>query len=201
MIKQLFLFLSIPFFLFSCNNESVDITRAPESKSLKNADTFTALEFHKNLEDSIQQRLLIDIASRVLRKPDAATWQTKFNNEFRAHFEKKTNELEWIYSIQQEDTVFFYLIRDGRDNKGRANRGVGGKMSWDGEFHITYFEEIFVTKIIDRVNLERIGRDFLLAIKDQQSSRSFLENNPSAIEWPDGRLFYSVEKSEWRYVD
>lgn len=157
--------------------------------------------FKKNLDSAALEKLNIDITTRVLRKPDAATWQTKFNVEFREYFERKATELEWIYSIQQQDTIFFYLIRDGRDNNGKANRGVGGKMILDNDNEISYFEELFVTKIIDRINLERIGREFLSAVQENSAPDEFIEKSLASMEWPDGRLFYSVEKSEWRYVD
>lgn len=201
MIKPTFLFLGIAIAVLSCNNESTSHSQDSENEQTEKTASFAEFEFQKTLANEVQNRLLVDIATHVLRKPDAATWQTKFNEEFRAHFEQKANELEWIYTIEKQDTLFFYVIRDGRDNNGKANRGVGGKMTLDAENQINYFEELFVTKIIDRINLDRIGRDFLSAILENKANNEFIEGIPTSIEWPDGRLFYSVEKSEWRYVE
>lgn len=201
MIKHTFLLLGLAFILSACSNEPAEIKQDNENKTSQKTSTFTEFEFQKSLDSELQNRLLIDIATHVLRKPDAATWQTKFDDEFRAYFIKKASELEWLYSINRQDTIFFYLIRDGRDNNGRANRGVGGRMTLDAESQITFFEELFVTKIIDRINLERIGREFLAAVIDNKTSKDFIDSSSTSIEWPDGRLFYSIEKSEWRYVD
>jgi hypothetical protein len=66
---------------------------------------------------------------------------------------------------------------------------------------IVYFEELFVTKIIDRINLESIGTRFMKAVEQGQNTSEFIQNKNNSVEWPDGRLFYSVQKSEWRYVD
>jgi hypothetical protein len=201
MIKHTFLLLGLAFILSACSNEPAEIKQDNENKTSQKTSTFTEFEFQKSLDSELQNRLLIDMATHVLRKPDAATWQTKFDDEFREFFTKKASELEWLYSINRQDTIYFYLIRDGRDNNGRANRGVGGRMTWDAESQITFFEELFVTKIIDRINLERIGREFLTAVIDNKTSKDFIDSSSTSIEWPDGRLFYSIEKSEWRYVD
>lgn len=192
-------------FLVSCSTQDpkTDKNMNPIENDKPNENTLQIQfdSFKKNLDSAALEKLNIDIATRVLRKPDAATWQTKYNVEFREYFEKKAIELEWIYSIQQQDTIFFYLIRDGRDNNGKANRGVGGKMVLDNDNEISYFVELFVTKIIDRINLERIGREFLSAVQENGATDEFIEKSSASMEWPDGRLFYSVEKSEWRYVD
>lgn len=201
MIKKTFLFLTLFIAAVSCDSADGENINESIDTRILNEVSFPQFELHKTFQEEFQNRLFIDMATRVLRKPDAATWETKFDAEFRPYFENKASDLEWIYAVEKGDTVFFYLIRDGRDQRGKSNRGVGGKMVLNASNDIQYFEEIFVTKIIDRVNLESIGSRFMKTIDQGESTEEFIQNPNSAIEWPDGRLFYSVQKSEWRYVE
>jgi hypothetical protein len=200
-MKNVF-YLAIALTLLACNGESGDLNH--ENKNT-NESKVRSQVFKNTLKEQLDSlsynNLVIDIATYVLRKPDAATWQTKFNPEFRAYFTEKSKELELYADLTYNDTIYVYLIRDARDNQGKANRGVGLKMVKNTENKIVYFEEIFVTKILNRINLEGIGQRFLTHLKEHGSLNDFISNNNQYIEWPDGRLFYSVEKSEWRYVD
>jgi hypothetical protein len=153
------------------------------------------------LTPDIFDSLTVDMATYVLRKPEVATWETKFNPEFRNHFVKMSQDLEFIYGINRNDSIYFFLIRDGRDQNGKANRGVGGRMVLNDDYSIAYFEELFVTRIKDRAILESIGLDFMNTVSLNEQLDKFVSLEMSDIEWPDGRLFYSVQKSEWRYVD
>lgn len=198
-----FIILSVLIFsMLACTSpskETADVEPVSEPTEVIDATSYTS--YFQQMEQDVVDRLLVDFATYVLRKPEHANPQTKFNPEFREYFEKKSAELEWIYALDKNDTVYFYLIRDGRDHKGKSNRGVGGKMVLNPSCQIEYFEELFVSKIIDRNNLEALGQRFMKAIENSESIASFIENPNSSVEWPDGRLFYSVQKSEWRYVD
>lgn len=185
----------------SCNNGSNANGEKEGFTESGSPDSLFYTEFLSSAQPELIDGWLVEIATYVLRKPDAATWQTKFNPEFRNYYEKLSNDLEWIYAREKQDTTFFFLIRDGRDNNGRANRGVGGKLVFNEANEIQHFEELFVTKITDRINLESIGKRFMMSIEEGSNLNSYIQNQNNLVEWPDGRLFYSVEKSEWRYVD
>jgi hypothetical protein len=187
------------FTLLSCNNTNDEqvIENHDENEQVEDETYLDA--YVKSLSPDVYDQRIIDIATYVLRKPDAATWQSKFNPEFREYYINKSKELELIYALQTKDTIFIFLIRDGRDQNGKANRGVGAKMVLDPSETIIYFEELFVTKIIDRINLEAIGKRFINTIRNGESLNDFIKNPNSSIEWPDGRLFYSIDKHEWRY--
>jgi len=189
------------FALLSCNNTNDEQVSEIQDETEQVEDETFLDAYVKSLSPDVYDQRITDIATYVLRKPDAATWQFKFNPEFREYYVAKSKELELIYALQIKDTIFFYLIRDGRDQNGKSNRGVGGKMVLDPSETIIYFEELFVTKIIDRINLEAIGKRFIKIIRNGESVNDFIKDPNSSTEWPDDRLFYSVEKHEWRYVD
>jgi hypothetical protein len=186
----------------SCQNAGESATLESSDEPIETlADAKSYDDFIEEADEALREKWIVDMATYILRKPEHANWETKFDPEFRPFFEKKADELEWIYALPLGDTLYFYLIRDGRDHRGKSNRGVGGKLVLDASNNFQHFEEIFVTKIIDRVNLETIGKQFMAALENGESTNAFIENPSNAIEWPDGRLFYSVQKSEWRYVD
>jgi len=198
-------FLLLSFLLFtvmSCENQNQENLR--DIDDLVESNNTNLDKYHTFLSEAqpdVMEKWLTDLATYILRKPDAATYQTKFNPEFRNYYEAKSRELEWIYAFEKQDTVYFFLIRDGRDNNGKANRAVGGKLVLNAANEMQYLEELFVTRIIDRVNLESIGQRFMQSVEAGESLDAFIENPNNTVEWPDGRLFYSVEKSEWRYVE
>jgi hypothetical protein len=193
-----FLILSV----VSCQNSSQTEATEVNAESIETlTDTKSYSHFIQAADEALREKWIVDMATYILRKPEHANWETKFDLEFRPFFEKKARELEWIYAQPVGDTLYFYLIRDGRDHRGKSNRGVGGKLVLNASNDFQYFEELFVTKIIDRINLESIGKQFMMAIEEGQNLDSFLSNPNNSVEWPDGRLFYSVQKSEWRYVE
>jgi len=182
------------------DTKNLSVELAEESPQLiGNTESYEA--FFQSTDQELIDKWIVDMATYVLRKPEHANWETKFNTEFRPFFENKAKELEWIYALPVADTLYFYLIRDGRDQRGKSNRGVGGKLVLDESNNFQYFEEIFVTKIIDRVNLEAIGVRFMSWVEENRNTHEFIDTPSNSIEWPDGRLFYSVQKSEWRYVE
>ena len=202
MIKKILLLPFLSILLFACNHQDEYEGDFKQAMTIQDKPNFEAFELQNTWDTVRLNRLMVDVATYVLRKPALATWETKFDDEFRAYYQKNARELEWIYTIERQDTLFFFLVRDGRDNRGKANRGVGGKLVLsETENKITYFEELFVTKIIDRNKIEALGRDFLTTVSDNRELNAFIEEQNKQIEWPDGRLFYSVQKSEWRYVD
>ena len=198
-MKQTLIF-SLVVLLFACAGQEKNKENKENKTEVFELEKVEYINTVKSKLDSINyQNLLTDLATRIMRKPDAATWQTKFNPEFRDYFLQKSQELEWVADLSAGDTTYVYLVRDGKEGNNKSNRGVGARLIMDGANKIGYFEELFVTKIIDRLTLEGIGQRFMAAIETGQAAQSFIDSNKGSVEWPDGRLFYSVEKSEWRY--
>jgi len=186
--------------LISCS-EATENSAQDESLT-----TLQVLEpkYNNNLSQSLDSieynNFITDVSTYVLRKPDAATWYTKFNPEFREYYIEKSKDIEWTADWQLEDTLFGFLIRDGRSYNGNSNRGVGVKLIMHNS-KINFFQEVFVTKVTDRLSIERFGQRFLESIEREEPLEKFIQDNRGIIEWPDDKLFYSLEKNEWRYID
>ena len=198
-------FLPIALLIASCANDQVtdsEIIEDINSSIIETTvlDTEEIYTDFKQLSEELQSTLLTDIASFIIRKPAAATWETKFNPEFREYYERNKSELEMIYLTNVSDTFYFYLLREARTVDGLQKRGVGGKYIVNQQGKIVDFEEIFVSKVLHETNLKIIGKEYMNRVTSNSDLRDFLAK-VEHIEWPDGRLFYSKQKAEWRYVD
>lgn len=201
----LLILITLIMFLSACSEQN------PQEGQNKNVgveatyDTLTNdakyITFVNNMEAQSLDTLRVNMATFILRKPDAAQWDTKFDPIYRSYYINKMVDLELRYVFQKTDTLYYYVIRDGRDQNGKLNRGVGGRMVLNEQYQIQYLEELFVTRIKPRAVLENIGLQFMNDIEDTTPVENYTSEKKSDIEWPDGRLFYNIEKSEWRYVD
>jgi len=201
----LLMLVTLIMFLSACSTNNNTRSENQNLEDNFSADTIindsTYRTFFNDLEAQSLNTLRADMATFILRKPDAAQWDTKFNPEFRKYYANKIEDIELLFVLEKLDTLYFYLIRDGRDQNGKANRGVGGKMVLNDQFHILFLQELFVTRIKSRAVLESIGFNFLDDVNQNRTLRNYSSEKMADVEWPDGRLFYSVEKSEWRYVN
>lgn len=145
--------------------------------------------------------LLVDLASYIYRKPASATWETKLDPKFRNYYIRNTAKFKIIYyHIDEDNTHYYYLSRPARDHEGKQRRGVGGMFKRNEKNEIVDFEEVFNTPIHPEEKLKEIGLTLFEEMIAHRNVDNYLTDQ-NLIEWPDGRLFYSKEKKEWRYVD
>lgn len=171
---------------------------------LKNFDSISTKElfnpslyFSKNELDSI----IVDLTTYIYKKPDGISWESKFDKKHRTYYVINSVNFELIYlNKHNENSYYFYLLRPAKDANGWQQRGVGGKCVVSNKGELIDLEEIINTKIFERYELLAIGNYFMSSISDSIQLDSFI-NEKDIIEWPDGQLFYSKEKKEWRYME
>jgi hypothetical protein len=144
--------------------------------------------------------LLVDFVSYIYKKPSVATWATKFNPEFRKYYINHTDRFEIIYYTIINDIHYYYLLRPARNEEGFQQRGVGGLFMRNASNTIVEFEEVFNTVIMSPDSLIKVGYHLFDELTKTNTIDNFV-NERSIVEWPDGSLFYSKEKKEWRYVE
>jgi hypothetical protein len=197
-------YIIISAILFGCNNNEATVNEEKKAVELNDKETTREVSTYQisNFYNQTEaDTLLVDLVSYIYRKPALATWQTKLNPEFRSYFTKNATNFNIVYyHISEDSTHYFYLLRPARDNEGNQKRGVGGMFKINEEKQIKDFEELFNTPIHSENKLKEIGLSLFEEMITNKSIDSYL-NNKEYIEWPDGRLFYSKEKKEWRYVD
>lgn len=184
---------------YSCNNKSVEKEEEINTKTFESIEKYNSLTSNMSKEE--KDTLLTELASFIIRKPSAATWETKFHPEFREYYKKNRSELELVYLATVADTFYYYLLREARTNEGIKKRGVGGKYVINStDNSIKDFEEIFVSRVLPESDLKEFGNEYMELVTTYSDLTGFLSQKEK-IEWPDGRLFYSKQKKEWRYVE
>lgn len=200
-MKKTLLLFTASFFFFACKTESKHVSEDQIASDITEKRSELYSSFVKSISDEEKDTLLTDLASFIIRKPASATWETKFNPEFREYFRKNRNELDVVYLTEVSDTFYFYLLRETRTPDGMKFRGTGGKYIFNKESKsIEEFEEVFVSKVLPESELEKIGIEYMNLGTKHSNLSEFLSRDEQ-IEWPDGRLFYSKLKKEWRYVE
>jgi hypothetical protein len=144
--------------------------------------------------------LLVDFVAYIYKKPSMANYETKFNPEFRQYYINNTDRFEIVYYCIKEGVHYYYLLRPARNEEGFKQRGVGGMFKRNLNNEIVDFEEVFNTVIMSADSLKNVGYHLFAQLSTAGEINEFI-NDRSIIEWPNGSLFYSKEKHEWRYVD
>ena len=198
-MKNLILLFTIAFCV-TCTNQ-------PEPKTEETIIPFDIESAKKkynefaNYSKAEQDTLMTNLTTFIFRKPSSSTWETKFNPEFRSYFIENAYNLEITYLHHQSDSLYYYyLLRDARDNKGMAKRGVAGKFYLNEKMAVTGFEEFCNTPIYEENKLVEIGFTLMEEMVAVGNVNKFLKDK-TVIEWPDGNLFYSTKKHEWRAVE
>lgn len=180
---------------------------APETESIKtgNSDSTSVgqnvYDYHTRFSAAEADTLLTNLTTYIYRKPAEAQWDTKFEPRFRAFYVENRVNLELIYMHQNADSSFYYyLLRDAQYKNGNTKRGVVGKFDMDTNMVLSNFEEIANTLVASDDQLKEIGLLFMDELVQTGNLEKYLDDK-SKVEWPDGRLFYSKEKYEWRYVE
>jgi len=200
-MKYLILIFIIPVF-FSCQNNTEVIAASVEEKVTFDAEAARKkygeyVDFSKSQQDT----LMTNLTTYIYRKPSSATWETKFNPEFRTYYIDNKYNLEMTYLHNVSDSLFYYyLLRDARDQQGMRKRGVGGKFYMSAEMELSGFEEIFNTPTFEDDTLVEIGFKLMEEMVTTGNVNKFLDDK-TLIQWPDNLLFYSTKKYEWRSVE
>jgi hypothetical protein len=199
-MKKAFL-IFIPLIVMACSpNQQTAETSVSEKTDSTPVQT-DLYDYHKQFSPAETDTLLTNLTTYIFRKPADATWETKFDSKFRAFFIENRNNFEIVYMHENADSSFYYyLLRDAQYKNGYTKRGVVGKFEMDTNLVLSNFEEIANTPPASDDKLKEIGLLFMNELVAAGNLEKYLSDK-TKVEWPDGRLFYSKEKFEWRYVE
>jgi len=203
MKKTLFIFGFIAFvaLLAGCNHPSKTQT---EASSLPKSHGINAEQYKPGILMEPQQldSLLTDMVTYIGKRPKRATWESRFDPEFRGYYANLSKDFKWVYlkeTEQQKGLYAYYLLRPARNLEGNI-RGVGGLMQLDENLSITEFEEVFNTPVLPETDLIARGYVLFELLLNSGAIQAY-EGNQDFIEWPDARLYYDKTQHEWRYKD
>lgn len=203
MKKTLFIFgfIASVALLAGCNHSS---KTQSEASSLPKSQGINAGQYKPDIlmEPHHLDTLLTEMVTYIGKRPKMATWERRFDPEFRGYYVNLSKDFKWVYlkeTGQQEGNFAYYLLRPASALEGNI-RGVGGLMQLDENFSIIQFEEVFNTPILPEADLIARGYVLFEQLLNHGNIEAF-EGNQDYIEWPDGRLYYDKTQHEWRYVD
>ncbi len=184
----------------SANTSQPEAIRTTPTRTDIVADARKRHAVERHFPGDQKDTLLANMVTFIYKRPTTAINRDRTDPEFRAYYVKHAGSFDHVYHHMSADsTHWFYLIRPSRSVEG-DKRGVGGRFRTNDKLAMLDFEEIFNTRILTEAELLDRGLVLFEEMVATGNVDAFLQDK-DLIEWPDGRLFYSKEKREWRYVD
>ncbi|QOI96922.1 MAG: hypothetical protein HRU69_05175 [Flammeovirgaceae bacterium] len=147
-------------------------------------------------DDRQRDSLLADIITYIYVRPTGATWETRFNPEFRKFYVTSLPKfkLEKLYR-DKSDIYYFFIIRPARSAEG-VLRGVGGKFRIDDRGNITSFVEVYNTPVGPITELHKKGTELFNHMVKHGHVDEYLLND-EYLEWPNAWTYYDTIRHEW----
>ncbi|MBX2968791.1 MAG: hypothetical protein KF803_05435 [Cyclobacteriaceae bacterium] len=140
--------------------------------------------------------LLTDIITYIYVQPQQATWQSRFDQQFRKYYVSQLSKFNFEkYWVADDGWHYYYIIRPARSAQGTI-RGVGGRLKLDENKSISEFEEIFNTPVGDLPELRTKGNELFKWMIKHGHINEYV-NNPDFVEWPNEQTYYDTVRHEW----
>lgn len=162
------------------------------------AFTSCAGKYDVNRYYSVSERdsLLADLVTYIYVKPKYATWQSRFNPEYRTYYVSQLGKFRFErYYIDDRGIHYYYLIRPAHSAKGNI-RGVGGRFKMNQSGEIIAFEEVFNTPVAALPELRSRGEELFNRLVKWGNVDDYLKH-PDYVEWPDEMTYYDTLQHEW----
>jgi hypothetical protein len=174
-MKRLTLFIFLTVILFSCKHK---------------------YDVNKYYSSSDRDTLLTAIITYVYIHPQYATWETRFDQQYRKYYISQLPKFRFEkYFIDKNNTHYYYIIRPARSVQGNL-RGVGGSFKLDANGKIISFKEIFNTPAGDLNELRTKGEELFNWMVKTGNVNDYVKN-PDFIEWPNPQSYYDTIRHEW----
>lgn len=181
MKKSAFLLL-IPFFLFSCR----DNTNKPS----------------KYFTESEKDTLLTNIITYIYVKPPYAENATRFQPQFRKYYVGSLPKFSFENLYQAPDSTNYFFVIRPVGNTLKYRRGVLGKFKLKqatvatGSLMPIEFEEIINTPHLEEAVVKERGAFLFQELVKNGNLNKYLAMK-HYIEWPDSSLVYDKKINEW----
>lgn len=174
-MKRIVLFISFSLTLLSCKQK---------------------YDVNKYYSSSERDTLLTTIITYVYTLPQNATWETRFDAQYRKYYVSQLRKFKFEkYFIDQNNTHYYYIIRPARAVQGNL-RGVGGSFKLDANGRIVSFQEIFNTPVGDLNELRAKGDELFKWMVKTGNVNDYVKNS-DYVEWPNAQSYYDTIRHEW----
>lgn len=148
-----------------------------------------------------RQDLLMNRVIRYMaRTPDGVPAEDRMLREHDKHYdEQKTfHRLDALYT---DDNAHYFLVSRIAPSLAEKRVAIGGKLTVDENFQISYYEEVFRTWKMVPDTLTRRSMflfDKMVRGEDLLPYSSSISGNTDYIEFPDERTYFDAERRIWR---
>jgi hypothetical protein len=147
-----------------------------------------------------QGLLMSRIIRYMARTPDGVTEEDRMLREHDEHYneQKSLHRLDGLYT---SDNTHYFLVSRIAPSLVEKRVAIGGKLTVDENFQISYYEEVFRTwKMVPDTLAKRslFLFDKMVRGEDLLPYCSSNSGNTDYIEFPDERTYFDSERRIWR---
>jgi hypothetical protein len=148
-----------------------------------------------------QQDVLMNRVIRFMAKsPDGISPEDRMNPVHDEHYAEQLSDHR-LDALYEEDQTYFFLVSRIAPSLTEKRVAIGGKVSVDKDFRVTYYEEVFRTWKMQPDTLAKRSAflfDKMVRNDDLTQYYSSRTGNTDYIEFPDERTFYDTNYRIWR---
>lgn len=163
-------------------------------KEVKNINPDSYL--NKSQQDTFKYKII----RYIQRLPKYASQETKFNSQFDNDYKKTIKECDLtLFYRNDEDTVYFAINKIAPSIKLKKTSTVG-KLKFDANDSIIYYEEIFRTWKMEPKELQTKTKLLFMKLIEKEDLKPYYTVNSEPdfyIEFPDERTYFDTKKRVW----
>lgn len=153
-----------------------------------------------HLSPERQDLLMGRIIRYMARTPDGVTPEDRLLREHDKHYDEQ-QRLHRLDALYTDDNTHYFLVSRIAPSLVEKRVAIGGKLTVDENFLISYYEEVFRTWKMVPDTLSRRSMflfDKMVRGEDLLPYCSSHSGNTDYIEFPDERTYFDAERRIWR---
>ena len=168
-------------------------------KENQKAETLSLVPASEKYSEEESESFKYSIIRYLGKLPGKADHTTKFDSIFDSHYINLAKQHDLVYRDQSADTVYFLVTRIA-PSMYEKKVAIGGKMVYDKDSSIVYYEEVFRTwKMLIPELAEKSAILYSNLIQGKDLSPYYTKNSKGMeyIEFPDDDVTYDTTKRLW----
>lgn len=149
--------------------------------------------FSKDQKDS----LLVKTLPYIAKLPYGATWETRNEDKFHAHYVKILPFFSLQNCYKTKDSVYYYLIwKQAPSIEAKEKIAIGGSFKLDANKKMIAFDEVFHTPKMTVEKLTEIGNKLFDELVTTGNVEKYAAS-PEIIEFPNQQFIYEKSTNKW----
>lgn len=154
----------------------------------------------KHLSMDQKQKMLNTIIRYIAEAPKNVKDSLKFESKYDNYYAEQVSKHNLMAYFIDDNENHYFLISRKAPSIHEKWVATGGKMRFDKENALIYYEEVFRTwKLLDTEIQERAPYLFDLMIKGEDLTPYYTATSGfNYIEFPDSKVYYDSESRAWK---